>query len=560
VPFTGGGISVPRCRSWADFVAGLEREADIGESTAPDVPPQELIRRANRAVRVLRAREPAAFARHVRAALIGEEHGLPAQTRALARLRWPLVLTTNYDDLFVAATHEHNAPVEVVGRSPVDCRRVLASLHAPSPPLLWALQGYIGGIHVSTDHEHRLSAELVVGHEEYRRVTYREVHFRRAFAEVFRTRSLLFVGSGLQETYLLELFSEVLEMYGPSARPNYALIRKGEVDADFLALRYETAVVEYDDHDDVPALLEELADTVESAHLRPARWSFAVRSADGQVRQAQPPELEIIAGALPGMLEKLECIAVSAGGETGYAFSGPIQQLLRHVLPKQPQMLTPINDSGRVARFGAQPVFAVRARAEGDLYDLTVIGAAMTELLDAVAAAGFVRVYIQLLAAGGKETDSANDWARQPFPARFSFAEMVRAFGGWRSANPQSRLQVRICLVDPTVLAEVVSGRLDVPELLSSHQAIRFWVEIDRDGDLSWNLMDVAPSTTAGEIAAQLEVPLEGWEVEVIPSARLGIGNARALADARDDVLTALGVVPGSTLRLRRAGTGASTR
>jgi hypothetical protein len=30
-----------------------------------------------------------------------------------------------------------------------------------------------------------LQQQLVVGHEEYRRVTYRDLHFRRAFAEVF---------------------------------------------------------------------------------------------------------------------------------------------------------------------------------------------------------------------------------------------------------------------------------------------------------------------------------------------------------------------------------------
>ena len=44
-----------------------------------------------------------------------------------------------------------------------------------------------------------------MGHDEYRRVTYRDIHFRRAFAEVFRHRSLLFLGSGIRETYLQEL-------------------------------------------------------------------------------------------------------------------------------------------------------------------------------------------------------------------------------------------------------------------------------------------------------------------------------------------------------------------
>jgi hypothetical protein len=40
-----------------------------------------------------------------------------------------------------------------------------------------------------------LESQFVVGHDEYLRVTYREQHFRRAFAEVFRQRSLATLSS-----------------------------------------------------------------------------------------------------------------------------------------------------------------------------------------------------------------------------------------------------------------------------------------------------------------------------------------------------------------------------
>ena len=103
------------------------------------------------------------------------------------------------------------------------------------------MQGYLDAPYVlpgSADNS-SLRQQLVVGHEEYRRVTYRDLHFCRAFAEMFRQRSLLFLGAGIQETYLQELFGEVLEYYGPSTRPHYAFIQKGEIDPDFMLARFQ---------------------------------------------------------------------------------------------------------------------------------------------------------------------------------------------------------------------------------------------------------------------------------------------------------------------------------
>ena len=51
--------------------------------------------------------------------------------------------------------------------------------------------------------QEQFEAELVVRHAEYRRAANRVPHFRRRFAELFRTRSLLFLGSGLAEPYFL---------------------------------------------------------------------------------------------------------------------------------------------------------------------------------------------------------------------------------------------------------------------------------------------------------------------------------------------------------------------
>ena len=83
-----------------------------------------------------------------------------------------------------------------------------------------------------------LAEQIVVGHQQYQLVMHREGAFRRAFSEVLRRRSLLFIGSGLQEDYLLNLFGEVQIMHGPGSLPHYALMRESaqlEVSAALLA-------------------------------------------------------------------------------------------------------------------------------------------------------------------------------------------------------------------------------------------------------------------------------------------------------------------------------------
>src|SRR5438132_670512 len=71
-------------------------------------PHDELIRRANSAVRTLKGGERGAFAKAVRAGLLSagtDNRSIPPQTQTLARLSWPLVLSTNYDNCYAAAFH-----------------------------------------------------------------------------------------------------------------------------------------------------------------------------------------------------------------------------------------------------------------------------------------------------------------------------------------------------------------------------------------------------------------------------------------------------------------------
>jgi hypothetical protein len=146
VPFIGAGMSVPKLALWKPLVLNLEKEAGI----APSHPSLDVrAQRAANAIRNTRGRE--CFLRCLTEAIKGEEFhsGLPPQTKALAAIYWPLVISTNYDDLFFRACSQNAddvlSPV-VLGRCPADCKRVMSSLNGPfDRRTIWHIQGFLGG-------------------------------------------------------------------------------------------------------------------------------------------------------------------------------------------------------------------------------------------------------------------------------------------------------------------------------------------------------------------------------------------------------------------------------
>jgi SIR2-like domain len=206
-------------------------------------------------------------------------------TRAFSMTYWPLVVTTNYDDLYVRATADSPAfdrKIQVRARSRSDCHQVLKSLDDDLPPILWAVQGFVGGlaIHdsgdgVSETRLHGLIKQVVIGHQQYVQATNGEPHFRRAFAEMFRRRSLLFVGSGLQEDYIVSLFSEIVHHHGLGSFPHFALFdRNAKVDEWFLRTKLGINVLRYSDYLELPDRLKRIADV--------SSWSR--HSLDGTLR------------------------------------------------------------------------------------------------------------------------------------------------------------------------------------------------------------------------------------------------------------------------------------
>ena len=374
------------------------------------------------------------------------------------------MLTTNYDNVFEEAFAIKLPSLEgafapeysVVGRSPEDCQRVLNSLTTAGRSLIWALQGYFDHP-FKRNHHPALREEIVIGHEQYRRVTYREIHFRRAFAEVFRQRSFLFLGSGISETYLQDLFGEVIELFGPSTRPHYALLPDGAVDPDFMLSRFQITVATYPrgQHQQVVENLKKLKEAVERNGDRQAAWSW--RPATSLTGSAEcGPELKIVRAPLPlSPPGPGHCLVVSAGGSgSSFNFSPGIQKILPG-WGVQPHQLPQVAEKNLGVFYPKAPVYAVRARTERNERALSSIYAATSLVLrKAAAEPKHSCINMQLIATG-----SVDSRGLRPFPSRFSLVEMVRAYAEWRRENPDAVCDVAIHIIDETVSREIASPK-----------------------------------------------------------------------------------------------------
>jgi hypothetical protein len=567
VPFLGAGMSRPACPDWETFVAALERQAAAAVPGAAFEPGADgdrfLVERAQRAILALRRAAGSGLTHALAAALDPAGRGVPEQTAALARLYWPLVLTINYDDFYLAET---GGRPRVLGRTPEHCQRVLSSLREPAEPLLWAIHGYLGGQarwRSGVPPPPLPERELIVGHAEYRRVVHAEVHFRRAFAELFRSRSLLFLGCGLSDPHLLALFEEVLALTGPTPMPHYAVLFEEDRSAQLawsLRTRFNITPIQLDTHGELVTFLQQLAGEIARPRPRLSGWSVRMAEPiDGTPGAAH--DLEIVRGPLPvdraRLAEEGGCLVVSAGLDPGpvMSFSQPIREavaavvgardddeLRRRVIPPPPR-------DARVVQLGDHPVFAAIARdrtAQEDTKDARRIQDAMREVLEALAPR-YRTLHCQVLAAS----------THSPYPPRSALAHMLRAFAAWR-AGPTARIGTRLVIhaMDPELLAELASGRLDVLELINASD-VRFWIEVqDADGRIDRELRFAPLATPLAALAADVFSAEGSWLVSVEPHSRRGEGPV-PVAQKFGETLEQLGLLHGSTLRFSRAASGA---
>lgn len=565
-PFIGAGMSRPTCPAWPGLVEHLEERVGIRHPVAPPVNHNgaDLIQRAHRAVALLKRQDDDRFFEVLRSVLYLADIKVPEQTKALVKIWWPLILSTNYDDLLFRAVHdETKRGLLVLGRSSRDCNRVLASLTTPSPPILWTLQGFLPSSDSPFDPPDQdrlkcLQQELVIGHEEYRQVTHRIPWFRRAFAEVFRSRCLLFMGAGLGDPYLLDLFGEVLELTGASPAIHFAFLEEGKADPQFLLSRFNIIALEYTvgKHEIVSQWLGELNTAIRASRLKQVCWSFTFNTPDRLPSTAGSGDFTIVRGALPNRTEG-ECTGISAGRENDEPLVGlDINRFFSECAPKArwlvPRTLAVCTTDP--ADFSKDlPLFLLVAREDDDTKgsdrrNLRMIGEPCQRFLDEASQRHYRCAHLQLLASGSQRV----------FPPTFAFVQQVRAIKQWfrtqqTRSNGSSHLAVVLHVVDPSVWFNILSGRLNLLEILQCDD-MRVIVEVSVGEAQEFREFHyVLETMSLQELATLVDIPAQGWCAEIIP-APTGRRAIFHLQENTGDKFTLewLGAVPGSTIRFFR--------
>jgi hypothetical protein len=490
VPFIGSGMSSPACASWAGLVTGLERRAKIeGPSET-----KNFIRRASIALQVLR-QQGEDVGQIVSESIYGcDDVGpIPPQTAALASLFWPLVCTTNYDDLYLRAKRAAGYIPRTLGRSEAHCREVLEHLSFPASEVVWALQGFLPRPDIQKKlgqdfPREQFVRELVVGHAEYRKEAHRAPHFRRSLAELFRTRSLFFLGSGLGEPYFLSLFDEIIELTGPPPQPHFALIQEGEVDAEFLQKEYHILCNTYlkGRHECVVELLNQFSAYVCGSRVRPSRWGFRLAAPGKIERDGVDDQFTCVRGALPdgSKLPEDEVVAISCGrdlaprGSTNNMERG---QPLASGTGMEMLGLKKVDcdwESDWTVRWKSLPrAYGIVARDKSpersprDQRSAEAIRTAFQDFLLRMHGKRVRQIHVQLLSGGQGRV--FHPWVSVSQMAR-AYGEVFRLVRSQISGDPP---RANIYLVDPGVIALLQGGHLDLVQQLQG-APLRITVEV----------------------------------------------------------------------------------
>jgi len=543
VPFIGAGMSAYRLALWDDFVCKLESFAGLSpEHAIPDCGKTHKLSndaRAQRAyARLQNQHTQERVLELVREALEGTDKTVPAQTGSLAHVSWPLVITTNYDDVYyqarIAKMREEGGDPDnlvILGRSSRDCKLVMSSLTGPLDcQLIWHVQGLLGGFgeKMPTGLE-SLREQLVIGHSEYRAVTNRSPDFRRCFGEVFNSRSLLFLGSSLKEDYFLNLFGEILDLCGPSSVPHFALTRAGEVDARFLADQMNITVCEFDDWKTLPVWLDRLAEAINQPAIKSVRHTFSVAGdacttidiVDSRNPPVEPQDHEAV-------------FFVAQRRDNKRLAPPPFDQLDLTAWPVDQQVL----------QIGASQVFAVTARRRDDDADDAVNSACLAVLDIVTRMPGISTLHFYMPLEGGS------------VPPVFGFIEALRTFGEWKRTSGNSR-PLHLIVYGPRAAGlNMDAARIDIHELLNSPH-IRFWAVVcaNKNREPIRRAVCHKPETTFCEVLEKLDIPRgsrQDWLVTITPSPRPKASESRRRRAIAMEKLTLIeaGIVFGTVVLL----------
>jgi hypothetical protein len=568
VPFIGSGMSRPACSDWSTFVTLLERQK---RTTGPAAGASTLIQRALFALQALR-QDGVNVADAISRAIYCDDAKVPDQAVALASIYWPLICTTNYDDIHLRAKlqflQEQGSELKlprVLGRTETDCRELLRHIDFPAGEAIWALQGLLGPRDAGVKQilgdkfdNAQFVQELVVGHAEYRTVANRAPHFRRCFAELFRTRSFLFLGSGLAEPYFVSLFDEIIELTGPPVRPHFALIPEGDTDPEFMRQRYHIICNTYpkDAHQSVAQLLKAFSRHLHGERARPALWGFRAQTQTTFSGHDLTDNFRVVRATMPSpsSLAEGEAIAISCGrGENPTASnemdrgrgvplcSAAGQGILERKQPTHNwesdwvvRWTDPKRSYGVVAR-----ELIGGSRLLEDQRSPEVIRTSFKDFLSIAQSAKFRRGHLQLLAAGPDR--SFEPWV--------SLVQMARAYGEWFRENgirATDAIIATVYVVDRGVIALMEGGYVDLARELQGtpiHVNIEV-IDSTRRGDRYHMLVDT--DKTIGSLVRALRSQRKPF-VYAFPTPTKQF-SPKPLDEVLNQSVREFGLVSGSTL------------
>jgi hypothetical protein len=466
---------------------------------------------------------------------------IPDKTRILVKTFWPLVLTTNYDDCILAAAFDGKFRYRVCGRSLEDCHSILRSLDEPQAPAVWYLQGFIGGQFNQSQNfglpiasAGQLADQMVLGHQQYQHVIHGEQHFRRAFSEVFRRRSFIFLGSGIKEEYLVSLFSEIVHHFGIGSYPHFALLPKDDqkdIDGQFYQTRLGIVPVWIEDHREAEAILEELAELTSnpllaaspSSHTtcRPISFVYSLSC----VKQARPVNICVNHEALHFEADSKDRVAYVLSVGRNDASNSPIfgsmaERFLAGNIRnhrKGPFQDWKAIDKKRSYLFqcaDAEDVFGLAARDRntdfpiGDQRDLRCIPEAVASALQHIDQKFFSRVKLGGIASGQGST----------IAPIHSFVQVLRGIKDACTDGLQNLQTIQLCLVDPSVWGNVISEKVWIPELLSSDTLnYKIVIEDAEHRRFRMNVCMTERRPTWKHVIEVAGLPLARWKLRLYP-------------------------------------------
>ncbi len=560
-PFIGSGMSMPTLQNWDGLLNSLiellkisisdnEREEAFGDTVKKiNGNTAAKYRLAERIAIRLNSLDVEKRAFYIRKSLIKDEYSnLPNQMKSLGKIFWPLVIQTNYDDLYLGALIRLNnkSPVRVCGRGRQDCHEVLRSIdQLSSNKLLWAVQGFIGcqyylkpeelkQIGVFPEKYKELIGQAVLGHQQYVQATNAEPHFRRAFAEVYRRKSLFFLGSGLQEDYIVSLFSEVIHHHGLGKFPHFALLKRDtKIDPWFLQTRLGITVIWYDEHKQLPEFMDELdkAASLNSFNLYNSKYSVqteVVYRISIPNYPDKPCNVRFIfcKMPIPSSEHDIKEASIVSVGRTiknrpilGNFATGHIDSAIRNGLLSSdggPCAWIPLDDGPSYVFKRTEsdvPIYAVAARRKNSAHDgtderdLGIIPDAVQATLGQIDSHGFERVLLGAVSSG----PSSN---LNPLHA---FAQTLRGIKRFLQSPPQFVREINFYIVDIRIWGPLVASKIAIDELLCD-DLLTFSVELwDEEKHLDTLRVLYKESPRVSELLQQVRLSEDDWNTYLSP-------------------------------------------